>query len=416
MPTNHLRETVRQLISARPECRSFLHLGLGVVAVILIGYTLLFAVSWLPQSGLRWHIHQAQEQGYFTENYPRPPYYLHYLNKQLDMYTECVGLGIAVNMRPEMERLLSMPTFGECEGLTRAAVYNFEVSAGSYMRYLHGYQAFLKPLYTFFAIDTVRIITGGITVSLLALLFVTLRSHLNTAYATVVVLSFFITRSSHVFLLVTHAAQFWLVLVGAILVVRLRNRAAPLVLFGIIGACDTFFSFLNMGSLSLGLPLLCYALAQWKDGRRPSEIIAALFWAGIGWSIGFVALWLIKWTTLGLVLHPTKAQLFGSTLDAYPPRNVGMILTALTKNYKNLQRIILLTVCVILIAIRIWRRPKTPSGLWAALLPALVPVIWMCVLPGQSGIHQTFVNVILWPNIAALFLLLLALPKPQQRE
>jgi len=168
-----------------------------------------------------------------------------------------------------------------------------------------------------------------------------------------------------------------------------------------------------MGSLSLGLPLLCYALAQWKDGRTPHEMIAAMFWAGIGWSIGFVALWLIKWTTLGFFLQTTKAQLIGASADTYLAQSAGMILTALFRNIKALQWIVLSIICVILIVRRLRLRPKTPSGLWAATLPALIPVIWVCLLPGQSGIlHAFFVNVIFWPSIAALFLLLLALPKP----
>lgn len=415
---NIVRETAFQVICSRPGWRSFLFLAVSLLVIIVLGGFLLFAVSGLPQQPLRQHLKDAQAEGYLAHNYPKQNG-LRVLNKRLDMYTECVGLGIAVTMRPEAETLLSMSSFGECAGLTRAVAEDFAVSPGPYMRYVHGYQIFLKPLYTLFPIGAVRLITGAVTVGLLALLFITLRNHLNAVYAAVIVLSFFVTKSSHVFLLVTHAAQFWLVLTGAILAVCLRHRASPFLLFGILGVCDTFFSFLSMGSLSLGLPLLCYALTLWRDGRAPVEIIAALWWGGIGWSIGFVVPWLVKWTVLEWTLHPSTAQLFGATLDVYPTRSVRMIGTALFRNCKALQWQIGLLVCALLIAGKRRCRRTVPSGLWAALLPALVPVIWICILPGQSGVmHSFFVNVILWPGIAALFLLLSALPplSPQRNE
>ncbi len=406
------------IIIAKPERGSFLGLGLGIVLVILAGYGLIFAVSGLPQTHLRKHIQDAQAEGYIANNCPMPSYpkILKRIFKRTDMYTECVGLGIAVNMYPNVESLLSMPTFGECSGLAQAATRNFEDGGYPYMRYMHGYQIYLKPLYTLFTIEEARLITIGITLFLIALLFFTLQKSMATTYAAVVVLSFFVTRPPSVFLLATHAPQFWVVLVAAMLAVRLRNRTSPLVLFGVIGACDAFFSFLNMGSLSLGLPLLCYALSLWWDEKTPGEISGAIFWGGVGWSIGFVAPWLIKWGVLELVLHPTKEQLFGQTLDVYPTRNIQMVFTALYRNIIHLYWRVGLVIAALLIIRRLWRRPSLPSGLWAALLPGLVPVVWICILPGQSGIqHAFFINVILWPSIAALFLLLLAMPNTHRR-
>lgn len=411
-----IRDTSRLLVRLRPGCRSFLIMVVTVISVVVLSYVLIFAVSCLPQEPLRQHIKKAQVEGYFENNYPKPAY-LSILNKRLDMYTECFGLGIAVTMRPEPSTLLSMPAFGECSGLSRAADANFEAPPQPYMRYTHGYQLFLKPLYTFFSFDTVRLLTFCVTSCLLALLFATLRSSLNTAYAVVVVLSFFITKSSSVFLLVTHASQFWLVLIGAVLSVRFRKRASPFFMFGILGACDAVFSFLNMGSLSLGLPMLCYALTRWNDGMAPEEIVAALFWGGVGWSVGFVIPWLMKWSALTLALHPTKEQLFGATLDAYPTRSLQMICTAMYNNLSALHWRLGLALSALLLIRRLLRRQPVPSGLRVILLPALAPVVWICILPGQSGIlHAFFINVILWPAIAALFLVLLAMRRPWQEE
>jgi hypothetical protein len=407
-----VRETARQVLCSRPGLRSLLFLVLCVLSLTLISHVLLFALSGLPQEPLRRHIQQAEKEGYL-KNYPKPQH-LQILNKFLDMYTECIGLGIAANMRPDARTLLSSPHFGECAQLTPAVADGFAATPQPYMRYTHGNQLFLKPFYTAFPIGAVRLVTSGITLCLLALIFITLRNHLNIFYAAVVVPSFFVTKSANVFLLVTHAAQFWVVLTGAILAVRLHRRTPPLLLFGIIGAGDAVFSFLNMGSLSLGLPLLCYALALWRDGRAPGEIIAALFWGGVGWSIGFVGPWLMKWAALELLFHPTEKELFGNTLNLYPAQSVRMILTAMWRNLDHIHWRFGLVLCALLIARRLWRRPATPSGSWVTALPALVPLIWICILPGQSGLqHASFTNVILWPCIAAAALMLLSLPKPQ---
>lgn len=409
-----LKKLICQLVSSRPTCSSFAYLGIYILTVVSIFYALIFAASYLPQDSLRQHIQDAHAEGYFADNYPRPSYPMDIFNRKLDMYTECVGLGIAINMHPDVDSLLSMPTHGECSGLSQMVVNKFEARSVPYMRYTHGYQLFLKPLYTFFNIDSVRLVTSTITFSLLILLFVTLRSQLNTAYATVIVLSFFITKSSSVFLLVTHATQFWLVLIGAALAARLHSQTSSLLLFGVIGACDASFSFLNMGSLSLGLPLLCYALTLWKNNDRLEKIIAALFWGGVGWSIGFIVPWLIKWTLLELTLDPTREQLFGVTLDLYPAQSVQMILTALYRNIMGLHWRLGVALCAFLIARKLWRCLEVPSGLWVATLPALVPIVWVCLLPGQSGImHAFFINVILWPCVAATFLIFLSMPKPK---
>lgn len=404
-----------KIFSARPHGREVLSLIKNTLVIFFTVYILFFLLSFLPQEPLRKNIQEAAEAGYFEKNYPKPEW-LHLISPRLDMYTECVGIGIATTMHPNAKSLLFMNTFGECEGLVRAASSDF-TGGFSYMRYIHGYQLFLKPLYTFLSIENIRLLVFCVTSTLLLLLLGVLRHSLNFQYALVIVLTFFVTQSSNVFLIVTHAAQFWVVLCGAILAVLLRHRLPPLVLFGILGAADALCSFLNMGSLSLGLPLLCYSLSLWSDGRTPADIIAATFWGGVGWATAFVMPWLLKWSLLEVFYQQTTEQIFGVTLEKYPTRNVSMIFLAFYRNITHLHWA--LGVALYALLFTRWRRlrPTTPLGLWPALLPALIPLIWIGILPGQSGIkHASFVNVILWPGIAATVLMLMALPKPQAQS
>ena len=400
-----------EVLQARPGMKECIRLFAGIAVVIALGYALLLAVSSLPQENLRKNMLQADARGFFSENYPQYAW-LRPLYTRLDMYTECIGIGVALNMRPDARTLLEMPTFGECSGLRKViAEDNFDAVPQGYMRYIHGYQLVLKSLYTFFSLETARAAAAGISCLLLVFLFIALQRAADTRYAAVVVFSFFLTSSPNMFFTLTHATQFWLALAAAAAAVLGHRRICPVFFFGLIGASDAFFSFLSMGSLSLALPLLCYTLARWADGATPDRIRAEAFWGCIGWSFGFVLPWLVKWLVVVCVLAPTKAELFGVTLERYPTRDLMMIVTALQRNFLDANWPYIVCVFVALVLRRRRMALQTPPGLWTACLPGLIPLFWICILPGQSGVHHSaFVNLILWPFLAACLALLLAMP------
>jgi len=402
------------ILQARPGTKAFIGLFISILSVIVLGYVFLFAVALLPQESLRKNILQADSRGFFSENYPQYAW-LRPLFNRLDMYTECIGVGIALNMKPDAKTLLEMPTFGECTSLHKViSVKHFDATPHHYMRFIHGHQVVLKSMYTFFSLETVRAITAGTSLLLLIFLYIALKHRIDTRYAALVVSSFFLTASPNMFFTVTHATPFWLVLTAAI-AATLGRRICPLIFFGVAGALDAFLNFLIMGSLSLALPLLCYSLAQWAEGESPGRIAAAAFWGGIGWSFGYVLPWLLKWLVLFLALAPTKAALFGVTLELYPTRGLTMIITAVQRNFLSANWPYIALAFVVCALRRRRMALKTPPGLWMACLPGLIPLFWMCILPGQSGIaHSTFVNLILWPFLAACLLLLLSMPRENQ--
>ena len=409
-----LRNLLRQIWAQHPDAAQWRRLLLAVLATVGAVCLLLACAASAPQDDLRRHLRAASAQGSFDREYPRPDY-LFPLSPRLDMYTECVALGIATQIAPAADVLLAAPTLGSCEWFKQKLALDAPQGA-PYMRYWHGYQIFLKPLYAWLPIQHVRLLTACVTAALLLLLLCVLASPLGWPLAGLVTGCFFLTRSSNVFLLVTHAAQFWLVLAGASLAVLLRRRVRPLPFFALLGAADACLSFLNMGSLSLGLPLLCYALCLWADGRQGACLAAALFWAGIGWSLGFVAPWLIKWGAAALLLHADKAAIFNTTLEIYPTGSVWRILLALFRNASELHWGLALALAWLLWLRKRRRHLAATPGILPALLPGLVPILWVAILPGQSGIrHSTFINVILWPSLAAAFLWLACLPQPGRR-
>lgn len=382
--------------------RSFLH-GLALVCLLTcLGFAALFAVAALPGDRLEQHVRAAAAEG-LLDNAPR---YLAF--RPLDMFTECVGMGGALALEPSLTSVLSMGTFFECEGL-RAALAS-EVAPTPYPRYIHGYQLVLKPVYAAFSLPLARGLTATVGLALCGLLFLNATRRIGPWAGGVLALSFILSGTLHVFMLLTHAPSFWLVLIGGIAALRSRHDC-PIVLFAILGACDTFFSFLNMGSLSLGLPLLCLVLRRYYAGDTPWRIVHDALWCCIAWSMGFLLPWLFKWGLARLFLPP-DISLFDATLERYPARSLSMIGKAFYNNFKATVWQAWLVLCAALLVRLRCKHIALPQGIWVLLFPALMPIVWICLLPGQSGVsHSTFVSIILWPTFAAILFVLMGHPR-----
>lgn len=380
-------------------------IALAVLIPLLVCVAALVAVSFMPDEPLRAHVVAAEQDGYFDKNYPK---YL--LFRGVDMYSECVGLGAAVELRPTADSLIHFRHHGSCEGLKASAANDFSGGVQPYTRYLHGYMVLLKPLYSLFDMATARVLLVSVGVSLLAAFGAVLARSNGRGWASAMLLSFCFAGTLNVFLLATHAIQFWIVLMGAMAASLHSGRAAPVVLFTVLGVLDAFTSFLLMGSLSLGLPLLCYCLTRWNDNDPPDRIVAYAVAASIGWSIGLLATWLGKWGVA--LLYAPGMDLLGTLPEKYTASGAGMVAEAVMNNLeKSLWRVWL--PCFLLLGWRLYReRLPFSKGLWVVLLPAVMPLVWVSLLPGQSGImHSAFVTIIMWPAIAAVFFLLLAMPR-----
>ncbi len=381
----------------------------AVLVTMSVCIALFIAVAALPSDGLRKNIVSATNDGYFDKNYPR---YLMF--RGIDMFTECVALGAAADMHASVESMLKVNHAGECLNLKAQALENFTRETVPYARYWHGYQVVLKPLYSLFDVATVRVLLVLVNVLLFGILTVVMAQKNGQAYAYATLTSFFLAGTLHVFLLASHAAQFWVVLAGAIAAVLHAGRGAPVALFAVIGVLDAFTSFLNMGSLSLGFPLLCYCLTRWNQDERSDAILAEAFAACVGWSLGLLVMWLGKWAAV--LMYEPGFNLLGELPVKYTARGLMMIVEAAGNNLeKTLWRVWL--PCFLLLGWRLYdKRVPFVRGLWVVLFPAAIPFVWVALLPGQSGLaHSGFVTIIMWPTIAALFFLLLAMPRQAER-
>ncbi len=386
--------------------RSGWHIPIAVCLFLLMGFILLFWVSAFPKDTIRQHIIDAEQHGFFNENYPKD----FLLFRQLDMFTECAGLGIAATLRPTFEQLTTVPVYGECRALQEAIINDFPEPTELYPRYIHGYQLVVIPLYTFFSFTEVRWIVGLIGVGFCLALCLAMAWRIGLWAGAVMAVGYVFALTHHVFLLSTHAAGFWVVLVGA-LAVTLGKEPLPLMAFALLGVADAFVSFLTMGSLSLSLPLLCYALTRYYDGLSSFAILKHSFWCAVVWSCAFLFAWLCKWGLAWLYL-PSVEAIFDVRFDAYSTRNVDMFLLAL---FNNLKRTAwqLWAVVFVFLGVRLYRHKiKLQWDLSILAFSAIMPVIWMALIPGHSGVkHSSFVTIILWTPLTACLFWLWAQPR-----
>jgi len=152
-------------------------------------------------------------------------------------------------------------------------------------------------------------------------------------------------------------------------------------------------------------------MARWQKGESSRNIVVFGFWASVAWCIGFVTPWVVKWI-LTRALLPPEVNLLGEALSQYPAKNMAMVGEALFKDLNYTLWPLWMMVFIVL-GVRYYKlKLKQPKGIGVLLLPAIVPIIWISLLPGQSGIkHAFFVEIILWPTLASILFFLLALTR-----
>ncbi|EPR43938.1 hypothetical protein dsx2_2048 [Desulfovibrio sp. X2] len=397
-----LRKTAR-LLWSQALLRRFVLL-LAVIVLLLPCYAGLLWLAALPSGdAVMQHLEQADAHGYFDEEYPRLLQF-----RGMDMFTECIALDMSAQLRPTFQDILTMKFGGACEHL-RASLQSGDFGGVPYPRYWHGYQVFLRPLIALMSYADVRLLTALTTAVLFIGLYAAARLRLGEAYAVALVASFLTAGTINVFTLVSHAALFWIIQLAAIALLLRRKSAPPILGFGILGSLDAFLSFLNMGSLSLSFPLLCLCLALWHDGEETPRILADGLLCSVAWSIGLLFTWVAKWGLAWAFLPPL--DLFGATVEHYFLHSFSAFGSATARDFGKTMWLLWVPVYAWLAWRMYRRRLRVPRGLLVVLLPAIMPFVWIMILPGQSGIHHSsFVSIILWTPLAALLFLLLAMP------
>jgi hypothetical protein len=330
----------------------------------------------------------------------------------MDMYTECVAIGIAANMRPDFRSVMQMKHAGSCDGLRRFLADPDGAPLEIYGRYWQGYQIIMRPLLLFFSYDKVRVIVGITSMLLTLCFFYVLSGRTSKKAALFVFLAFCMTMNARVFFLVTYGVQYWLVIAAAIGVLQASPRYAerlPLI-FAVIGGTDAYFTFLNLPSLSLSVPLLCWFLRELATNNFNGEkLIARAFLCCLAWAAAMVLVWVCKWLLLRYIQGDWN--FFGTTLDYYPLGS-RWPLDALIHCFIKTQFMALLVISGFLLCLKKRRKIKNSLQTRVLIFPALIPVLWIeLAMPGHAAQHVIMLSFALWPSFATvLFLIYSPLP------
>jgi hypothetical protein len=373
---------------------------LCAIAICFLGYWLLYAAASGDGAAIIENLRQTPD--YFPEDYPKVGF------QHVDMYTECVALGIAANLQQNFASVIKMNNVGPCQGLRSFLDNPAQAATGVYGRYWQGYQSIMRPLLLLFSYGQMRMLVCVSSLLALIYFFYLLAGNAGRIPALMVFLAFGLTMRAGVFFLAAYGVQFWLVIGAAIAVLKIPrkyHKDLPL-LFAAIGGLDSYFTFLNLPSMSLSIPLLCHALRQASaKAVVMEEEWGRAFLCCTAWVLGAVLVWSGKWALLRYVQGDWN--FFGATLNYYslgsrwPFEATSRCLLAL-----QFKSIIFIVIASALLWLKKRGRKKIQTGAWLLLLPGLVPIIWYeLAMPGHAAHHPGITSFALWPLFAAILLI-----------
>ena len=255
----------------------------------------------------------------------------------IDRYADSILLNIAYNFEPEnrLESVMESSYFylfyqNENDNL-RDAVYKGQEKNQQYLRYWHGSAGVMRVLHTFLNIKQIYIWHGVLFVILFAVLvFLLVRLHC-TLYAVLFGLSLVAVSFWYVPFSLEYTWSFLCMFVFSIAAVIMTGKGKDTnigILFMLSGMVTIFLDFLTTETVSLMIPLMLTLILRRK--RAYGELTASVtdksgkqtkkadrnnlsqyniktetlysLKAAILWGIGYVGMWVMKWTTASIVM------------------------------------------------------------------------------------------------------------------
>lgn len=402
------------IVRALAVCAAF-SIGLGVAFVALLALVL----SVTSDDAIVANLGAAAETGVLSEtSYPRSPY--GHSGHRYDMYTDCVAFGANLSNEEDglLRRIALTPSAGReggdgpCQELHRAALAGDVTADHGYMRFWHGYQAYIRPFLSVMPLDAFLRMTAILFFA--ALVFFTLQLQKTfgpsvwlVALAPFFLISDFLTAS----MLVTHSVSLiWAFLPAALVPIILervpnaRKLVLPVFVF-CAGATYNFLNFLINPPLAPALIAFLYiALNISNDERETRRTVLYAFGLVFLWFAGFASAWIEKWLFATMVLGPDAVmaeltRVFGK-YDATRERLAVNFLGATRRNVEYTPFFFgyLLTSIAVATAMVAWTARKAKA--WrqsivkfiALMTPLAVIILWVEANRAHSAEHIGFVS------------------------
>lgn len=295
-----------------------------------------------------------------------------------------------------------------------------------YDRYWHGMQMILRPLFVFFDIVQIRIIMMGTLCILSALLIWQLWKKGEKVLAVSMIVGAVFISYPMLGKCMEYVSTFLIMLIVSLVCLKCyKEKNAVLNLLLISGMCSGFFDILTTETVAVIIPLaVVFCLKQkeeesnnfWKEFRF-------VIISGIVWGLGYLGVFISKWTLAGIVLGTNRftqalsmmAYRQGADVTAQSGSGLSQPLEALARNirllsgfpldmgYRTVLMIFAAVVVILVCFVYLYRKTGKECILPGILsLLACVPVARILILNSHSYQHSFFTYRALFASIVCI--------------
>ena len=375
--------------------------------VLLVSFTsLIILVHLIPTKLLICNVHQSaqkiEDEGIFRQI---GNIYL----LQIDNMTDCMMLNMAATADEHHPVESALNNYYSCnsvdEGYKNMAlntIYLTEKGRESlperihYGRYWQGIQVLLRPLLIIADYSTIRIINYLLLTTLSLCLLWLIYCNFGGIVSLIFLSSLLLVSFPIVPLSIQLSVCFYLMLLYSIYIIKRNNSDNIYLIFFSMGAITSYFDFLTVPQITLGIPLILFLLKNKTEKTYQSVIFLSLSWLG-----GYALLWSSKWVIAYLLIGNQVIDTVTSSISLRLSDTVvfhgveipikGLVFLLLSKI--RWWMILLMLAVIVIIFFIYYRLQKGKTVIyrysWLLLITLIVPV-WFVVLRNHSIQHIFF--------------------------
>lgn len=406
-------------------------LGIILITAAAAGTLLLCSTYLLPQERIDDHLRESleilQEEGEYHQVIDG------YKSTQLDNFTDSVMLLHAGYKGNEgiLEKALADYKVVNGNGEMIASLVSYVTEdtktfqKENYAWYWHGYLVVLKPLLVFFDYNEIRMLNYFLQMVLLFYLLYKLHQYKLNSVGIALFGAMLLIQINTISMSLQYSSVFYITLSNMLLALYLwrhgkLNYDMVMLEFFITGILISFFDLLTYPLIACGLPLILVCYIRQTNEESFSGIWKSMLTATLGFGIGYVGMWGLKWVITDAVLdlrviHNALSHVVmrvsSSGLDQADINRVDAIvrnLRVFNTTPINLMiggGITLLLGKIIYYGMKQKEHLKLLKRIAPYLILSMYPICWYYVLANHSQIHYFFTYRKLAVSLMAIILL-----------
>ena len=375
--------------------------------VLLVSFTSLVILAHLiPTKLLVCNIHQSAQKIEY-EGIFRQIGNIYLL--QIDNMTDCMMLNMAATADEHHPVESALNNYYSCnsvdEGYKNMALNTIQLTEKGreslperihYGRYWQGIQVLLRPLLIVADYSTIRIINYILLTALLLSLLWLIYSHFGGIVSIIFLASLLLVSAPIVPLSIQLSVCFYLMLLYSIYIIKLKNTDNVYLVFFVMGAITSYFDFLTVPQITLGIPLTFFLLKNKVYNTCKYVVLLSLSWLG-GYALLWSSKWVIAYLLIGNEIMDTVTSSISLRLSdsiVFHGVEIGIndLVFLLLSKIRWWMILILLSIMVF-ISLIYYRLQKGKTIIyrysWLLLIALIVP-IWFIVLRNHSIQHIFF--------------------------